>query len=170
MPSASSRWTLHSAFMEMPAPAMVAIFWLNPSSTTSRHPASRGLKCPLAPSRPTSSLLGTKMVKDAFGVTGNDIRIGAEILVRAAMADEFGTASGEYFDNDSGQFAAHHRDALNSKKLRKLCRLWKRCWQTVGIPAPRSKLPFDEEIAVFVFIADTHNWQTETDAQCQISD
>lgn len=40
--------------MEMPAPAMVAIFLLNPSSTTSRHPARRGLKCPDSPPRPTS--------------------------------------------------------------------------------------------------------------------
>ncbi|MEM1242482.1 MAG: SDR family NAD(P)-dependent oxidoreductase, partial [Cyanobacteria bacterium P01_H01_bin.26] len=35
------------------------------------------------------SLLGSKMVKEAFGVAGSDIRIGAEILTRAALADEF---------------------------------------------------------------------------------
>ena len=62
------------------------------------------------------SLLGTKMVKEGFGVSGKDIRIGAEILFRAALADEFATASGQYFDNDSGQFASPHPDALDPKK------------------------------------------------------
>lgn len=62
------------------------------------------------------SLLGTKMVKQGFGVAGKDIRIGAEILTRAALADEFETASGEYFDNDSGGFASPHHDVLNAKK------------------------------------------------------
>ena len=56
------------------------------------------------------------MVKDAFGVAGKDVRIGAEILIRAALADEFATACGQYFGNDSGQFASPHRDALNAKK------------------------------------------------------
>lgn len=62
------------------------------------------------------SMLGTKMVKEGFGVAGGDIRIGAEILVRAALKDEFATASGQYFDNDSGQFAAPHPDALDTEK------------------------------------------------------
>ena len=62
------------------------------------------------------SLLGTKMVKEGFGVSGKDIRIGAEILFRAALADEFATASGQYFDNDSGQFASPHPDALDPQK------------------------------------------------------
>ena len=62
------------------------------------------------------SLLGTKMVKDAFDVEGSDICIGADILVRAALSDEFETASGRYFDNDAGEFASPHRDALNATK------------------------------------------------------
>ena len=62
------------------------------------------------------SLLGTKMVKEGFGVAGKDIRIGAEILLRAALEDEFATASGQYFDNDSGQFASPHPDALDPQK------------------------------------------------------
>ena len=62
------------------------------------------------------SLLGSKMVKDAFGVAGKDIDIGAEILARAALSDEFASASGQYFDNDSGQFAAPHVDALDPQK------------------------------------------------------
>ncbi len=48
------------------------------------------------------SMLGSKMVKEGFGVAGKDIRIGAEILIRAALGDEFENASGHYFDNDSG--------------------------------------------------------------------
>jgi NAD(P)-dependent dehydrogenase (short-subunit alcohol dehydrogenase family) len=69
------------------------------------------------------SLLGTKMVKQAFGVAGNDIRIGAEILTRAALADEFAAASGQYFDNDSGQFTSPHPDALNPQKGEEIVRV-----------------------------------------------
>jgi NAD(P)-dependent dehydrogenase (short-subunit alcohol dehydrogenase family) len=69
------------------------------------------------------SMLGTKMVKQGFGVAGSDIRIGAEILVRAALAGEFETASGQYFDNDSGRFASPHPDALDPKKSEEIVRL-----------------------------------------------
>ncbi|MEE4378768.1 MAG: SDR family NAD(P)-dependent oxidoreductase [Candidatus Competibacteraceae bacterium] len=62
------------------------------------------------------SMLGSKMVKQAYGVAGGDLRIGAEILVRAALSDEFAAASGRYFDNDIGQFAAPHPDARNAQK------------------------------------------------------
>ena len=66
------------------------------------------------------SLLGSKMVKQAFGMAGGDIRIGAEILSRAALADEFAAASGQYFDNDSGRFAAPHADALDPRKSQEI--------------------------------------------------
>jgi len=59
------------------------------------------------------SLLASKMVKEGFGIAGNDLRIGADILVRAALSDEFADASGRYFDNDAGRFADPHRDALD---------------------------------------------------------
>ncbi|MDX2417550.1 MAG: SDR family NAD(P)-dependent oxidoreductase [Xanthomonadales bacterium] len=62
------------------------------------------------------SLLATKMVKQGFGMAGKDIRIGADILIRAALSDEFATATGQYFDNDVGQFASPHPDALNQQK------------------------------------------------------
>ncbi|MEM8712625.1 MAG: SDR family NAD(P)-dependent oxidoreductase [Planctomycetota bacterium] len=62
------------------------------------------------------SMLGTKMVKDAYGVAGADVRIGAEILGRAALDDDFGAASGQYFDNDSGRFASPHPAALDAAK------------------------------------------------------
>lgn len=62
------------------------------------------------------SMLGTKMVKEGFGVAGGDIGIGADVLLRAAVSDEFADASGKYFDNDSRSFASPHPDALNEKK------------------------------------------------------
>lgn len=68
------------------------------------------------------SLLGTKMVEDAFGVAGGDVGIGAEILRRAALSDEFASASGLYFDNDSGRFASPHPDALDAEKCDQVVR------------------------------------------------
>lgn len=62
------------------------------------------------------SMLGTKMVKEAYGVAGGDVGIGADILCRAALSDEFATASGKYFDNDTGRFAPPHPDALDASK------------------------------------------------------
>lgn len=67
-----------------------------------------------------ASFLGSKLVKDAYGLDGNDLGIGADILCRAALSDEFANASGKYFDNDSGLFKSPHADALNPVKNRKL--------------------------------------------------
>ena len=69
------------------------------------------------------SMLGSKMVKQAYGVAGGDLRIGAKILVRAALSDEFSAASGQYFDNDIGQFASPHPDALNTQKCEAIVRV-----------------------------------------------
>lgn len=62
------------------------------------------------------SLLASKMVKQGFGVSGSDLGIGAEILCKAALSEEFGDASGRYFDNDKQAFSDPHVDALDSKK------------------------------------------------------
>lgn len=51
------------------------------------------------------SLLASKMVKEGFGVAGNDLNIGANILIEAALGASFAGASGKYFDNDSRRFA-----------------------------------------------------------------
>lgn len=59
------------------------------------------------------SLLASKMVKDGFGVAGSPLSIGADILCRAALSDEFTEASGKYYDNDSKRFANPQADALN---------------------------------------------------------
>ena len=66
------------------------------------------------------SLLATKMVKEGFGVAGDDIRVGSDVLVRAALADEFAEASGLYFDNDKGHFSSPHRDALDATKCQEV--------------------------------------------------
>ena len=62
------------------------------------------------------SLLGTNMVKGGFGIDGNDVNIGADILVRLSLDDELNASSGSYFDNDAGQFGAPHPDALDDEK------------------------------------------------------
>jgi len=62
------------------------------------------------------SLLATKMVKEGFGIAGNDLSIGANILIKAALSEEFAAASGKYFDNDIGQFNSPHPDALDPQK------------------------------------------------------
>ena len=66
------------------------------------------------------SMLGSKMVKEGFGVAGGDIRIGMDILTRAALSEEFATASGQYFDNDAHRFSDPHQDALDSKTVEKV--------------------------------------------------
>ncbi|MEM6570067.1 MAG: SDR family NAD(P)-dependent oxidoreductase [Planctomycetota bacterium] len=68
------------------------------------------------------SMLATKMVRDAYGVAGADIRVGADILCRAALDDEFAAASGQYFDNDAGRFGRPHPDALDAGKCDEVVR------------------------------------------------
>lgn len=62
------------------------------------------------------SLLGSKMVKEAYGMQGKDLSIGAEILALAATSPAFADATGRYFDNDSGQFREPHPDAVDPNK------------------------------------------------------
>ncbi|MEM9544294.1 MAG: SDR family NAD(P)-dependent oxidoreductase [Cyanobacteria bacterium P01_E01_bin.42] len=81
---------------------------------------SLGDRAPVVIAINPGSMLGSKMVKEAFGVAGGDIRIGAEILCRAALTDEFAAASGQYFDNDSGRFASLHPDAIDPRKSQEI--------------------------------------------------
>jgi len=67
-----------------------------------------------------ASFLASKMVKEAYGQQGNDLRIGADILTRAALSDEFADASGRYYDNDRGSFGSPHPDALDTAKNKRL--------------------------------------------------
>lgn len=50
------------------------------------------------------SLLATNMVKSGFGVAGNDISIGSDILCQIALDDAFADKTGRYWDNDAGGF------------------------------------------------------------------
>ena len=68
------------------------------------------------------SLLATKMVKEGFNTPGNDISIGSDILVRAALSDEFSSATGLYYDNDSKQFSSPHPDATDLQKIDEVVR------------------------------------------------
>ena len=65
-----------------------------------------------------ASLLGTKMVKQGFGIEGADISTGADIICRAALSDEFSEANGLYYDNDAKCFAPPHDGALDDDLAR----------------------------------------------------
>ena len=66
------------------------------------------------------SLLATKMVKESYGMAGNDLRIGADILRRAAVSEEFANASGQYYDNDAGRIARPHPAATDRAHVAQL--------------------------------------------------
>ncbi|MCX2835083.1 SDR family NAD(P)-dependent oxidoreductase [Microbulbifer thermotolerans] len=80
--------------------------------------ASLGSRGPAFIAVNPGSLLASKMVKEGFGIAGKSLSIGADVLTRAALSDEFANASGLYFDNDKGSFAPPHPDALNNQKCR----------------------------------------------------
>ncbi len=61
------------------------------------------------------SFLGSKMVKEAYGRNGYDLSIGADILFRAAVSDEFADKTGAYYDNDFGRFSSLHPFALSKE-------------------------------------------------------
>ncbi|MEL6675451.1 MAG: SDR family NAD(P)-dependent oxidoreductase [Bacteroidota bacterium] len=74
----------------------------------------------LAVSVNPGSYLGSKMVKEAFGMEGREISIGADIVSRAALSPEFEGHAGEYYDNDAGRFGPPHPEALDAEKSRQL--------------------------------------------------
>jgi len=69
------------------------------------------------------SLLASKMVQDGFGVAGSDLDIGASILSAAALEPRFLTASGQYYDNDIGDFGLPHVDGLVPEKSSELVKV-----------------------------------------------
>nr|WP_321274360.1 SDR family NAD(P)-dependent oxidoreductase [uncultured Vibrio sp.] len=73
-------------------------------------------KGPIVVSVNPKSFLGSKMVRNAYNIPGHDIQLGADILVKAVLSQEFSEAHGAYFDNDIATFASPHNDALNDKK------------------------------------------------------
>lgn len=83
----------------------------------SRHLARvQGKDGPVIVAVNPGSLLASKMVQQGFGIAGNDIGIGADILVRAALSDEFDDAGGLYYDNDAGRFGPPHPHALDAQR------------------------------------------------------
>lgn len=64
------------------------------------------------------SLLASKMVKEGWGIAGNDLSIGANILIEAALGDSFAKASGRYYDNDGAGFSAPHGAAADARHVK----------------------------------------------------
>ena len=64
------------------------------------------------------SLLATKMVREGFGVEGKDVNIGANILVKAALDYSFASATGKYFDNDTGRFSLPNLVGFDQMQIR----------------------------------------------------
>lgn len=86
----------------------------NMSDDITRDPSSDG---PAILSVNPGSLLASKMVTEGFGVAGNDINIGANILVDLSLNPKYDGVTGEYFDNDKGDFSVPHADVLNDRKV-----------------------------------------------------
>lgn len=61
------------------------------------------------------SFLGSKMVRVAYGKKGYDLLIGANILYRASLSNEFQDKTGAYYDNDYEQFSMPHQFALKKE-------------------------------------------------------
>ena len=65
-----------------------------------------------------ASLLATKMVKEGYGIIGNDITIGSNILVAMSLDKQFENIKGEYYDNDNNKFALPHPFGQNIKNCK----------------------------------------------------
>ena len=81
-----------------------------------REMAKHNPQGPLCVSVNPGSLLNTNMVKKGWGGSDNDVGIGADILMRAALSEEFEGRSGAYYDNDSGRFSSPHPEGLDDAK------------------------------------------------------
>ena len=66
------------------------------------------------------SLLGSKMVKSAYGIAGGDLKLGAQIFMDAAFSDRFANVAGDYFDNDHNTFAVPHPFANDPSHIKML--------------------------------------------------
>lgn len=66
------------------------------------------------------SLLNTKMVKEAYGKFWSSADKGADIIVDLAINTKYTSNSGQYFDNDKGQFGKAHPDAYQNQAIESL--------------------------------------------------
>ena len=62
------------------------------------------------------SLLATRMVREGFGTSGNDLNIGTDILTRAVLSAEFSDATGRYYDNDARRLTPRY-DAASTARV-----------------------------------------------------
>lgn len=66
------------------------------------------------------SLLNTRMVKEAYGQHWSPAEKGGDILYVLATSEQFTNSTGQYFDNDQGQFNQAHADAYDALKIQEL--------------------------------------------------
>jgi len=66
------------------------------------------------------SLLNTKMVMEAYGKFWSSADKGADIIVDLSINSKYVNHSGQYFDNDRGQFGEAHPDAYEQKEMETL--------------------------------------------------
>ncbi len=92
---------------------LALIMW---SMEMAENPANKSTIIAVNP----KSFLGSKMVREAYGQKGYDLDIGAEILYKAALSDDFKNANGQYFDNDYAIFAEPHPFALSKNNRQAL--------------------------------------------------
>ena len=64
------------------------------------------------------SLLASKMVREGFGVAGKDLRIGADVLVAAALDEGWANPGGKYYDNDARRFSPPHPAGLDATHVK----------------------------------------------------
>lgn len=79
-----------------------------------------GLEAPLFVALNPGSLLASKMVQEGFGVQGNDLSVGADIIIQASLSERFTRHNGKYFDNDVEGFADPHAFALTDEHCDRL--------------------------------------------------
>ena len=66
------------------------------------------------------SLLNTKMVMEAYGKFWSSADKGADIIMDLALNPTYDDRSGQYFDNDKGQFNEAHPDAYDDQTIKAL--------------------------------------------------
>ncbi len=108
--------TLHTAISTNEAYAQSKLALMMWSMEMAESPSNKATIISVNP----KSFLGSKMVHEAYGQKGYDLSIGAEILYKAALSDEFKNANGMYFDNDYARFSDPHPFALNKNNRQAL--------------------------------------------------
>lgn len=121
MDALSGKKEISDAMIAYSQSKLALMMWAK--AMTDRHDGQGPLMVSINP----GSLLGSKMVKEGFGIEGKDLRIGADILIRAALSDDFSNATGRYFDNDAGAFLDPHADALDAEKCQHVLKAIETC-------------------------------------------